>query len=362
LARSWIHWLPGCAGVGTAVWNPTDKADWFRNEDSGLEESDEVVDFVALDWGRRVATGYAQSASDREPRVWLVDNDIFSISWHEPSDPPTAIASALQSLAVEGSTVVGFTTGRASPAWYSQDGGESWAPSRFDPNHSFESTDTTTAGGGFYAAGRICCTTPTTRAGAILHSTDGSSWTTTGPSGAFPSPIESIAVTDSGLIALGEETYLSADGSDWHVGPSLPGYEPRDYLIQGGVMPYRLEVAAGDYVVAMTPRRVWYASSADLDPARWPGAVRPPGLPQVGSRHDYTLFTHCGPLNGSLQFGLRSWVPDLPEGYFPTSYDSYYEKGTLTLVSNDDVEFTGRAGDVISYHPTDDPPQRFPCA
>ena len=76
----------------------------------------------------------------------------------------------------------------------------------------------------------------------------------------------------------------------------------------------------------------------------------------------YRLFTHCGPTNGSLSFGFRSWVPDLPSGSFPLSYDSYYEQGTLTLVADDQLEFTGRAGEVVSYHPTEDPPPSFPCA
>ena len=85
-------------------------------------------------------------------------------------------------------------------------------------------------------------------------------------------------------------------------------------------------------------------------------------MPQVGAAYDYRLFTHCGPLNGSVQFGFRSWVPDLPEGYFPVSYDSYYEQGTLKYVAEDRLEFTGRRGDVVIYHPTEDPPASFPCA
>jgi hypothetical protein len=352
---------PGCPGKGPVVWNPSDKADWFRNPDADLQGTDDVTDFVGLDWGRRVASGYTDAGDGREPHVWVGFNDIDSIEWHDAASPPALTKSTLGSLSAKGETVIGFGRTPTAEAWYSADAGESWTASDFNPSYSFAATDAAAAQDGFYATGRACCTLPTVNGGVVLHSQDGSKWSAVGPS-VFASPIEAIGAWPGGLIALGEETYLSANGSDWRVGPPLPRYEPHDVLVQGAVVPYRLRVVAREAVVAITPTRAWYASVDDLDPSRWPASVSEAAMPEVRSRYDYALFTHCGPTNGSVQFGLRSWVPDLLEGYFPVSYDSYYEHGTLTLISDDELEFVGRHGDAVSYHPSANPPARFPCA
>jgi hypothetical protein len=234
--------------------------------------------------------------------------------------------------------------------------------SQLNPTYEHQITDAAAAQDGFYATGRACCTLPAVSGGIVLRSQDGSSWTSTGPATVFPTPIETIAAWDGGLIALGEQTYLSADGVDWRLGPPLPGYESSDVLIQGEVVPFRLKVVAREQVVVISPTTVWSASVGDLNPALWPDKVVGSPLPEIGHQYDYRLFTHCGPTNGSLQFDLRSWVPDLPEGYFPRNYDSYNEQGTLNYVAEDRLEFTGHLGDVVVYHPTDNPPARFPCA
>ena len=164
-----------------------------------------------------------------------------------------------------------------------------------------------------------------------------------------------------GLIAVGEETYVSS-GSDWRLGPPLPGYEVRRGLVDGVSVDLRLTLAVADeVVVAITPDQAWVASLADFDAARWATAAPEPEMPTVGGTYDITLATHCGPFNGPLLFDAQSWLPDLPEGYFPLSFDYYFEDGTLDYVAADRLEFTGSKGDAITYLPTDDPPHAVPC-
>jgi hypothetical protein len=369
LPSEWFGWpvlgqsgSRGCPGSGPVVWNPTDKGEWFRSPDSDLDATDEVTDFLGLDWGARVASGFHDSGDGLEPHVWVGYNDLLTIDWHDAANPPPLANRTLESLSAKTETVIGFARTPTAEAWYSTDAGETWAASSFNLSYEHQITDVAAAEDGFYASGRACCTLPATSGGIVLYSPDGANWAATGPATVFPTPIETIAAWDGGLIALGEQTYLSADGVDWRFGPPLPGFEPRDHLLRASVIPFRLKVVAREQVVIISPTSVWYASADDLDPNRWPERIAGSPLPEIGHEYDYQLFTHCGPLNGSLQFDLRSWVPDLPEGHFPPSFDSYNERGTLHYVAQDRLEFTGRSGDVVVYHPSDDPPAAFPCA
>ena len=353
----------GCSGDGVAVWHPTDKSDWFEMSVSGAGDGRDIVDAVGVGDHFVVAGSFAgddNRAPFRTLRVNFYEGAVF-----EPVEtpPPSNSNSQMKGLAAMGDLVVAFDGTPTTPAWYSTDGGETWSNSEFQLPHSFEATDAAAISGRFVAVGRSCCGLPTKTAGQVLSSTDGRTWVTALGASPFGAPLEAIVSTPDGWIALGEQVYLSEDGSEWHLGPPLPRYEPRDHVINGRVLPNRLAAATnGEIVVAVTATDVWIARVADLAPADWPHQAPPAEMPQVGAAYDYRLFTHCGPTNGSVQFGFRSWVPDLPEGYFPVSYDSYYEEGTLTFVSDSQLDFTGRGGDVVTYHPTDDPPASFPCA
>ncbi len=353
LPSEWFGWpvlgqsgSPGCPGAGPVVWNPTDKSDWFRNPDSNLEATDKVIDFVGLDWGRRVGSGFHDAGEGPEPHVWVGFNDILSIEWHDAANPPPLTNATLDHLSAKGETVIGFARSPTAEAWYSADAGKSWQASQFDPSYTYTVTDAAAAAAheAFYATGRVCCTLPTVNGGVVFRSQDGTSWAPTGPATVFPTPIETIAAWDRGLIALGEQTYLSADGVDWRLGPPLPGYQSRDVLLRGSVIHYRLKVVAREQVVVISPEGAWYASVDDLNPARWPEQVAGSPLPEVGVQYDYRLFTHCGPTNGSLQFDLRSWIPDLPEGSFPPSYDSYNEPGMFELHRRGSSRIQGTRG------------------
>jgi len=106
---------------------------------------------------------------------------------------------------------------------------------------------------------------------------------------------------------------------------------------------------------------VWRASLDDLAADRWAESAPEAEMPVVGASYEATLATHCGPFNGPLYFDKRGWLPDLPDGYFPPTFDYYYETGTLEFVAADRLEFTGSKGDVVVYLPSDDPPHGAPC-
>ena len=84
-------------------------------------------------------------------------------------------------------------------------------------------------------------------------------------------------------------------------------------------------------------------------------------MPVVGGQYDFTLLTHCGPLQSTLNFDRRAWVPENPDTPFPLSFDYYHEPGTIDFVAQDRLTFTGAKGDVVDYVATDGPPQSFPC-
>jgi hypothetical protein len=354
---------PGCPGAGPTAWAPAGDSIWNRLPTTGLEPDADIVDVTAVhDSGTYVATGHFAEAGDMMG-VWSVRVDSTGSQWQHAVTPPPAIRRAtLTSLAAAGDTVVGFDVTRTEPAWYSLDAGQTWTNSGFQPSYELITTDAGSDLGGFVAAGRACCGLPGVLVGAVVRSPDGHAWTEARGGSAFAKPIEAVVSTPVGWIALGEESYLSADGDDWWIGPPLPNYEPQIHVVNGVSVPYRLAAAASDSeLVVISPDRIWLASLNDLAANRWPTTAPEPDLPVVGGSYEHTLLTHCGPFDGPLNFDLRSWVPDLPEGYFPTSFDSFFEHGTLRYVAVDRLEFTGLHGDVVIYNPTDDPPPTFPC-
>jgi hypothetical protein len=354
---------PGCLGSGPAAWSSADSSDWRRLTTSGLEPGNEIVDMVTTgDSMDFVASG--RFASDSEAMgIWRMRLDEAGSQWQHAAGPPPSIRdSTLTSLASDGRAVVGFDVTRNPHVWYSLDAGDSWTSADYRSSFGLLTTDSAVGQTGFAASGSACCGLPDERYGVVIRSVDGKAWADARPGLAFGKPIEAVLATERGWIALGEETYLSADGSDWRLGPPLPGYESKVYMLNRVPVPYRLAVAAvGNRVVAITPDRAWVASLDDLTAGKWPAAATAAEMPVLGGRYETTLLTHCGPFNGPLYFGMRSWVPDLPEGYFPLSFDGFYEHGTLGFVAADRLEFTGSKGDVVVYQPSDDPPHAFPC-
>jgi hypothetical protein len=352
---------PGCEGSRPVMWRAAGDG-WQRLPTAGLDTSDEVEGLVALDGETLIASGHFADDEDAMG-LWSVSLDATGSHWERATtSPPSVRGSTLTGLASSDEVVVGFDVTRNPHAWYSLDHGRTWASSDYDASYGFLTTNAVHGTNAFMAAGRACCGLPEQRYGLLLRSEDGRSWAEARPDLEFAKPIEAVLSTEMGRVALGEEVYLSADGTDWRLGPPLPGFVSKQHTVNRIPVPYRLAVVAnGTHVVAITPDHAWMANVADLQAAKWPSAAPRAVMPMAGGTYEATLPTHCGPFNGPLYFDGRSWIPDLPGGSFPLSFDYYYETGSLKFAAEDRLEFTGAKGDVITYLPTDDPPHGAPC-
>ena len=265
--------------------------------------------------------------------VWTVEVDSTGTNWQHATNPPPSIGRAtLASLAAAGDTVIGFDSHAQSirPGIRSM-AGQSWTNAGFRPSYKFITTDAGTRVNGFLATGRACCGLPGQLVGSVVGSADGQAWTDVRGGLAFAKPIEAVASTRVGWVALGEETYLSADEDDWRLGPPLPGYEHQAHVVNGVAVPYRLAAAAGDgEVVVISPDRV-----VDRGIGRPDGRIDGPhAAPEAGDAGRWRtvrtrrLLTHCGPFNGPLLFAAAELeFPICPKAHFPTSFDNYYETG-----------------------------------
>jgi hypothetical protein len=326
----------------------------------GLGEADEIVDIVAVDAHKFVASGRFGDFEDAMG-AWTVSVVGDDSTWDPADEPPNSPASrsTLTALAWDGSVVVGFDAVRNPHAWYSLDNGQTWTPSDLDVDYGL----TITGSGledGLIAVGRACCGLPDVPYGIALTSSDGVTWTNASPGDDFAQPMEALV----GGGALGAETYSHNGGVNWRQGPPLPGYTGETPLINGAPAPFRLRAAGnGERVVAMSAETVWSASISVFPTALIPeiAPAFPARMPVIGEQYDYILQTHCGPETRTLNFDRRSWLPDIPEGFFPLSFDYFYEHGTLDFVAAYLVTFTGQEGEVINFVPTGGPPSSLGC-
>lgn len=344
-------WSVDCE-ASPAVWLPTDKSDWYQGEAVGLSSADQLVDGVGLlDSFSIVVTGWAADDPDHMG-VWTARH-LEGIFTRASSPPESRYGNTLSALTAMGETVVGFDGTGSVPAWYSLDAGDTWQNTGFQPPFWFHTTDADVTPDQVVATGFACCTFLGERVGVVVRSPDGIHWDTDGAP-LLPTIPEAIVGTETQLVALGKQVYVSRDGSDWRVAAPLPGYERGDPMF----------AATGEgLLMVASPSQIWLASLADLDPDRWPEPPAEVDVPRVGESYAGSLLTHCG-VNGALMYGLRMWVPDdasLVEGDYPPSFGDL-ERGEFVLTTDDRLEFTSQRGVVLVYHPTVDPPESFPCA
>jgi hypothetical protein len=349
---------PGCPGDGVAVWGPTDKSDWYRDAPQGFEPGDVIVDAVEVGVdGRVLATGWTARG---DSGAWITSLRYFTNGrWDAAEDPPRGSGNPLVALAATDQTVIGWDSTSTAPAWYSTDQGNTWANAEFQAPYWFQATEATASDGGFFAAGSACCTVPKVRSGAVLRSPDGRSWSAS-ETAALRSLLQSVVATGFGLVAIGAETYVSTDGSQWTVGPPLPGYDGVERLFAA---------AAGPYILVASPTRVWVASSAAFRPEKWPNEAPRPDMPVVGTAYPYHLATRCGP-ESPIHFDLRTWLPDeasLLNGEWPRGLADPEDWGQLTFLERDILEFAGinsgrRRDTVVRFLPAEKLPPSHPCA
>ena len=326
----------------------------------GPTSSDRVVDAAGLEWHLLVTGRYADD--EEHMGVWLSErNQEEARRWRRAADPPPAgFGETITQLAVMSDLVTGFDDTANRPVWFSRDGGDSWTNSDFQPTYHMRINDSMAFVDDIVAIGSACCTLPDVRAGIALTSSDGATWASLEP-GALRSVPQAVIYTSAGYIAVGRETYLSADGLSWRVGPPLPGYDGESALVAAANEDGRdLET-----VIVVGAGKTWSARLSDL--ARfWSDESPAAERPEIGIDYPYNLLTHCGREAGRIRFDLRTWLPDptsLVDGGWPTSFDDPAEPGTLTLVAEDLLEFTGDSrGDTVGYQPTDEPPEPIPCA
>lgn len=354
------HSTTDCDTSSPAMFAPTDKADWYWADVAGLSGRDEFVEGIGLSTPyQRILTGSAAGDSDHMA-VWIGSDsdDTFRRASRPPERSHGGVLYSLAAIDEEGGVVIGFDGTSTLPAWFSTDFGDTWHNSESQPPFWFLTTDAVAMGRRLFAAGMACCTGLGQGVGAVISSEDGAHWDYENAQ-LLPTIPEAIVSTETGLIALGERTYVSDDGSDWRVGTRLPGYPGGDTETWGTDLFAAVEDSA---VFAATPAgQIWRASAVDLEAGGRP-AVQQVERPQVGYSKDTLLNTTCGPFDGPLYFDLRMWVPDLPGGDWPSSFDSLAEHGSFHFVDPDRLEFTGSRGDVVVYRPTMDPPASFPCA
>src|SRR5688500_16877089 len=82
----------------------------------------------------------------------------------------------------------------------------------------------------------------------------------------------------AGAVTIGRQSWLSADGANWVVGPEIPGYEIGDYGRPTGS-------ANSASVVITNGNAAWTASVADLNAGRYSGTARLAERPIVGSSY-----------------------------------------------------------------------------
>jgi len=350
----------GCAGDGLALWGASDKSDFYRvSAVRGPTSSDRVVDAAGLERHLLVTGWYGDD--EEHMGVWLSErNQEEARRWRRAADPPPArFGETITQLAVMGDLVAGFDDTVTRPVWFSRDGGDSWTNSDFQPTYHMRIIDSMVFVDDIVAIGSACCTLPDVRAGIALSSSDGATWTSLEPE-ALRSVPQAVIYTSAGYIAVGRETYLSADGNSWRVGPPLPGYDGESELVAAANEDGRdLEA-----VIVVGGGKTWSARLRDLAQF-WSSESPAAERPGIGIHYPYNLLTHCGPEGGTIRFDLRTWLPDpssLVDGGWPTSFDNPGEQGTLMLVAEDLLEFTGDSrGDLVRYQPTDDPPEQVPC-
>lgn len=103
-----------------------------------------------------------------------------------------------------------------------------------------------------------------------------------------------------------------------------------------------LELGSGDAVVV----------TIELEPPKR-CAMSVEARAEIGERYPYTLYTHCG--IGHVFFDGRTWVPrgQLVEGMLPSpqGLGDPFEKGTMRLITEELLRFTGRSGGRVGFEP-----------
>ena len=140
------------------------------------------------------------------------------------------------------------------------------------------------------------------------------------------------------------------------MGPDLPGYELGDYDT------WPTGAFSGDAVVVVKSQQAWTAQISELVAASTGAAPVLGERPKIGTPYRDYRFLHCG--WGDTYFDLRSWVPHPPfeDDVSPPPGFGDEDRGTLTMISANELVYESRRGQVVRMVPTDTPEKSGPCA
>lgn len=260
----------------------------------------------------------------------------FSYSWFEE-------------IAEVGGASVLFEGYAANPVSFSEDAGESWRPADVDPPYNLVVDDVVSDDHRIVAVGSACCALPNERAGVTMVSTDGEHWAESAP---FRDVPQAVVGVSGGYLAIGRATWVSSDGLDWRVGPSLPDVGSTEEV---------LAVSADVGVLVVNAGAAWFAPSDELTLERWTDTPPAPAMPEMGVRYPVVLLTHCG--FPDVHFGLRPWVADPPfeDNINPPPGFRDEDHGWLTQLSADELRYENRGGRTVKLVPSE-PVNVGPCA
>lgn len=333
----------GCEG-GYVLFKSVDGVHW-----EGLASNLDAYGLEGLGTGgdTLIAVGYVEGDDyDYAEAAWT---SIDGINWERSAEAPWSGLFGFTHFLALGDRVVLPNDWSERPAWYSPDRGRTWHQSDFGPRQRLEFSGGAAGNGRFVMSASACCTLLDVGAGVTLVSSDGISWT---ESIAFAEIPEAIVALDDGFLTIGRQNWVSVDGLEWAMGPDLPDFNRRANVTA---------VAGASGVVVVNGDLAWFAPASGLSASGYSEQPLTAEMPEIGVRHALDLFMHCG--FPEIYFGLDTWLPDPPldDVNTPQGFDDE-DRGWLTQISPDLLEYESRRGRTVTLRPSDVPVVTGPCA
>lgn len=353
---------PVSDGFGNNVWRSTDGITW-QQLTSGIGDENDAWNDVAASGNTLVAVGRFGFTDDDvlHGGVWTSTN---GVDWQVASRPPATYD--LVTVAALGGTVVAFGEDIADgPAWYSQDGGDTWQAGRIDSGYVPYSFDLIAAHDRFVLVTSSCCGVPMRTVGVALTSTDGRTWSTGSAPEAHFYHAEQVVSVPGAFVALSPagETRLSSDGVSWRSGPAGPHLDQDTGFIQaagagstGVVMVTNQSAAGGGREV-----RAWFAPLREFSPGSWTQPAVAAHDPVVGQSYAYRLYTHCGEEGTRVLMDGGIWLVDRVEST-GRGFANPEDRGTIILLDQNRARYESRRGGSILFERAADPPPWPRCA
>ena len=280
--------------------------------------------------------------------------------WQRAGDLPFSY-SWFEGIAAFGETAVAFEGLAETPISFSTDTGQSWRHADLAPLYNLVVNDAVAGDERIVAVGAACCALPNESAGVTMTSTDGEHWDKSGLMRDVP---QSVAALPDGYLAVGRQTWISRDGLDWRVGPRISELDTTQEVTavstDSGVLVMNRTICCT--FGAEFADAAWFASSGALALERWTETPPAAEMPEMGVRYPSAVFLHCG--WPPIHFGLRAWLADPPfeDNISPPPGFGDEDRGWLTQLSDNELEYESRRGQKVILRPSAEPVALGPCA